>query len=170
MASPEEVANFLNGTIEAPTLTPLRPFWDTVQNPWNHHLAELFANDFMEHYSADITTTHEEVSEYFLQRLETLRKNLSKRIPRGEETREEICARVAQEDAIRRTLTRRRGRVERVSTAHMKHVRNIYLSFITVFRCPSQNLPRWDQQRYEHSLGNPFCHGRFSGEGWAKFR
>jgi hypothetical protein len=116
VVGPEEVAEFRDGAGDPPSLKPLRPFWDVIPSTWNHHLAHAFAIDFMEAYGEDLITTQKEVAEFFLQRLETLRKQIHKLIPIQEgESAEEITARVAQQEDIRRAIVRRRGRVERVS-------------------------------------------------------
>lgn len=118
MIGPMDVTAFLDGTTGPPPLQPLRPYWDMIQSPWNHHLANEFATVFMNNYSQDIVTTHDEVAEYFIQRLDTLRKHISKRVPRWEgETAAEIEERVMAEGKVTRENTRRRGRLERVSSS-----------------------------------------------------
>lgn len=116
MASPDEVNDFLDGGADSPSLDPLRPYWDSIQSPWNHHLADCFATDFMKDFSTEIATTHEAVSDYFLQRLETLRKHITKRLPKYTgELPEDISARVSAEDNDALRIRRRGGRVQRVS-------------------------------------------------------
>lgn len=135
-----EVELFLNGTTEAPPLEPLRPYWDVLRSPWNYHLATLFAEHFVTHYpqvsvSPDATQALNEVADYFMQRLETLKKIVKRNLPaHAEESAEEIAARVAAQAQASRDVKRRRARQERVSHVLILIVAvNIHRQFFTAF-------------------------------------
>lgn len=121
MVGADEVELYMDGTKDAPPLEPLRPYWDVLQSSWNHHLAKLFAEHFVAHYPEVIAPQGvpevlKEVADYFIQRLETLRKIVQKNLPQHpNESAEAIATRVAAQAQASRATKRRRARQERVS-------------------------------------------------------
>lgn len=77
-------------------------------------MADVFAADFKQDFP-QISEDHEDISNYFLQRLQTLKKVLDRGLPRDEETTEEHAQRF--EERQQRVLAegRRRARRDRVS-------------------------------------------------------
>ncbi|KAG5331320.1 hypothetical protein C0989_008217, partial [Termitomyces sp. Mn162] len=86
MASPEEVDNFDNGVIPAPSLTPFRPYWDEIWCSWNESLAEQFIDEILAADNELSSETREDVKTHFFQHLLTLKKELKHQTPRSHET------------------------------------------------------------------------------------
>ncbi|KAG6882506.1 hypothetical protein C0993_010288, partial [Termitomyces sp. T159_Od127] len=86
MASPDEVDNFDNGLILAPSLTPLHPYWDEICCPWNKSLAKQFADEIIAAGHELSGETRENIKTHFFQRLVTLKKELKCQTPRSNET------------------------------------------------------------------------------------
>ncbi|KAH0591349.1 hypothetical protein H2248_001427 [Termitomyces sp. 'cryptogamus'] len=84
MASPEEVDNFDNGVIPAPSLTPFHPYWDEIRE------------------------TREDVKTHFFQHLLTLKKELKCQTPRSHETEVQATQRAEWQHQI----TLARGRMQ----------------------------------------------------------
>lgn len=108
IVSPAEVASFLASNTNAPTLNPLRPYWDKIYSPWNDHLASSFA-DYMRTKWPDLSAGPSEFRDCFLQRLVVLRKLLSRNVPQYDgEPLEDIIRRTA--DGKKRELHEKRIR------------------------------------------------------------
>ena len=114
LASPDEVTEYLNNNRNPPLLTPLKLYLGRVASPWDLHLANLFAEHILLNYP-DLETSPEEIKDYFLQRIETLKKSLAAQLPQSEdETPEEVVDRVERRGLSIRQRKRQRARQERV--------------------------------------------------------
>jgi hypothetical protein len=122
LATPEDVKAFMEGGAP-PSLDPLLVFWDKTNSLWNNHLATAFANDFViEHpeYERNIP----DISGFFIQRIETLRKTLIKSIARTNETEAQTLDRLLGERRMRLTKKRIHSRKSRVS--HIPSLSSIF--------------------------------------------
>ena len=112
---PAEVEEYLTGAGGPPPLKPLRPYWDKIRHPWNAHLAACFA-DHIGQIKPEFLENLTEISDYFIQRLDSLRKIIASHTPQNEEeSAEDISDRVSalQQETLRRK--RVRGRQSTVS-------------------------------------------------------
>lgn len=133
MASADDVDGFLTGTTNPPILHPLRPFWDKINHPWNHHLATLFATHFIAKKPVYIDQ-ETAIKDQFLKRLETLRKLLASYVPRTEgETSEEVSMRVAGRQQER--LREKRRRTRQVEVGYSFDINDMFpdLGFFQLF-------------------------------------
>lgn len=101
LASDEDVARWMADGSVSPTLHPLNPYWNDLQSPWNDYLADLFVADLTHHSALDI-----DIKNHFLDRLETLKKQLSAKVTLGTE---EYDAKKQTERANNRRRTRRQA-------------------------------------------------------------
>ncbi|KAG6896246.1 hypothetical protein C0992_009507 [Termitomyces sp. T32_za158] len=86
MASPDEVDDFDNGSIPAPSLTPFRPYWDDIYCSWNESLSEQFTDQILTANRELDDEVRDSVKKHFFQRLETLKRELRRQTPRVHET------------------------------------------------------------------------------------
>lgn len=116
LVSHKEVEDYLNNSIDAPALQPLRIFWDQVNHPWNGHLASLFVEHFINE-NPEFVDDQAQVEAHFTQRLKTLRRILIAYTPRtNEQTAEEASQRVVDRSQATRHDNRIRKRKKDVST------------------------------------------------------
>lgn len=94
----EEIRDFTTGVTPALSLDPLRLLWDDTYNVWNDQLAHAFTEAFINNNPDVYAERAEEVKAHFYQRIDALRKEITKHLPRtDDESPEEISARVNAE-------------------------------------------------------------------------
>ena len=90
LTDPDEAERFNEGLIDGPPLEPLWVCWDSIKSLWNLHLADIFATHLVilkPEY--DTEEKHEEIRGHFMQRLEVLRKVLTKYVCKTDEVSED---------------------------------------------------------------------------------
>lgn len=86
----DEADQFNDGLIDGPPLEPLRVCWDNIKSLWNLHLADTFTNHLVTlKPEYDTEEKREEIRAHFMQRLEFLRKVLTKYIRKTDEASED---------------------------------------------------------------------------------
>ncbi|KAH0578098.1 hypothetical protein H2248_005528 [Termitomyces sp. 'cryptogamus'] len=103
MASPDEVDNFDNGSIPAPSLTNFCPYWDDIYCSWKESLAEKFIDQILD-TNPELANEREDMKKHFFQRLETLKREPKRHTPRFNETEAQMTQRTERQDSI--TLAR----------------------------------------------------------------
>lgn len=118
-ANSDDVEAYMDGTADPPPLIPLLIFWDVLKVTWNEHLADLFAAHLIGKLP-ELAQNSTEISNHFMQRLESLRKHLAARIPRTQgETPEEITERIEIKKQQTLQVVRQRRRRGTVSQSNL---------------------------------------------------
>ncbi|KAF8809183.1 hypothetical protein BYT27DRAFT_7254706, partial [Phlegmacium glaucopus] len=110
----DEAGKFEEGIIDAPPLEPLRACWDNIKCLWNFHLADIFA-DHLVRLKPEYNTEekHQEIASHFMKRLEALRKELAKHIPKSGDSGEESDDQVEAHYQSRHLKDLRRKRIQK---------------------------------------------------------
>lgn len=117
MATPEEVDNFDQGTIPAPSLSPFRPYWDDIHCLWNGSLADQVIDELLAAGHVFDGRSRKDVKDYFFQRLSTLRKELKRQTPGLNETSQQAMQRANTQHMI--TLARNRVQTHQSTASNL---------------------------------------------------